>query len=194
MSWILPREWIEGSCILSISLDEIQRLALSFGISPSSKIGQTKDISFILPWIIIWGCREIYFNSSMSWISPREQIDGSPILFISLDEIQRLALSFGISPSSKIGQTKDISFILPWMSSGDIERCFNPSISWILYREWIEGSLIPSISLHEIYRMHFSVCSSSKVSKIKGMSFILPSISCWDIEGIFRPPQVILVH
>ena len=193
MSWISPREQIEGSRILFISLDEIQRLALSFGISPSSKIG-TKDISFILPWIIIWGCREIYFNSSMSWISPREQIDGSPILFISLDEIQRLALSFGISPSSKIGQTKDISFILPWMSSGDIERCFNPSISWILYREWIEGSLIPSISLHEIYRMHFSVCSSSKVSKIKGMSFILPSISCWDIEGIFRPPQVILVH
>ena len=194
MSWNSPKERIEGSLILSIALDEIERLALSFGMSPSSKIGQTKDISFILPWIIIWGCREIYFNSSMSWISPREWIDGSPILFISLDEIQRLALSFGISPSSKIGQTKDMSFILPWMSSGDIERCFNPSISWILYREWIEGSRIPSISLHEIYGMPFSVCSSSKVSKIKGMSFILPSISCWDIEGIFSPPRVILVH
>ena len=42
--------------------------------------------------------------------------------------------------------------------------------------------------------MPFGVCSSSKVSKIKGMSFILPLISCWDIEGIFSPPQVILVH
>ena len=106
----------------------------------------------------------------------------------------RLALSFSISPSSKIGQTKDISFILPWMSSGDIARCFNFSMSWILYREWIEGSVIPSISLHEIHGMSVGVCSSSKVSKIKGMSFILPWISCWDIAGIFSPPQVILVQ
>ena len=47
--------------------------------------------------------------------------------------------------------------------------------------------MIPSISLHEIHGMPFGVWSSSKVSKIKGMS-------SGDIEGIFSPSQVILVH
>ena len=139
MSWILPREWIEGSPILSISLDEIQRLALSFGISPSSKIGKMKDMPFILLTL-----DEEQTPKGIPWISCREIEEIRLPSIHSLGKIQDIEKSkhLSISPDDIQGKMKEMSFVWPildeglipkeranlWISSKEMKRMGLPSI------------------------------------------------------------------